>query len=287
METVMSEPAEPLLRVLDVEAIYDQAILALRGVSLEVGKGTIVALLGANGAGKTTTLKAVSSLLRAERGRITRGSITYKGADITAADSAALVRKGISQVLEGRHCFAHLTVEENLLSGGFVRKPSKRALRQDLEQIYTWFPRLKTRRASLAGLTSGGEQQMVAIGRALMAKPELVLLDEPSMGLAPMIVQEIFEIVHNLNRDLGMSFLLAEQNAALTLRYAHYGYVLENGRVAGQGSAADLAGRSEIRDIYLGAAGAGGGGKRARQENGEVPISGDRRIARSDRRLPG
>ncbi len=250
----MTVLASTLLRVQDVEAIYDQAILALRGVSLTVAEGAIVALLGANGAGKTTTLKAVSNLLRAERGAVSRGSITFKGEAIARQDPADLVRKGIAQVLEGRHCFAHLTVEENLLSGGFVRRASRRALNHDLDQIYTWFPRLKTRRTSLAGLTSGGEQQMVAIGRALMTKPQLVLLDEPSMGLAPMIVQEIFDIVRGLNRDQGVSFLLAEQNAALTLKYADYGYVLENGRVVAEGAAPDLAQREDVKDIYLGSA---------------------------------
>ncbi|MET1027838.1 MAG: ABC transporter ATP-binding protein [Dongiaceae bacterium] len=261
----MTVSASTLLRVQDVEAIYDQAILALRGVSLTVTEGAIVALLGANGAGKTTTLKAVSNLLRAERGTISRGSITFKGEAIIKQDPADLVRRGIAQVLEGRHCFAHLTVEENLLSGGFVRRVSRRVLNQDLEQIYTWFPRLKARRTSLAGLTSGGEQQMVAIGRALMTKPQLVLLDEPSMGLAPMIVQEIFDIVRGLNRDQGVSFLLAEQNAALTLKYADYGYVLENGRVVAEGEALDLSQREDVKDIYLGA------GKTPPPETARIP----------------
>ncbi|WP_374265669.1 ABC transporter ATP-binding protein [Zoogloea sp.] len=244
--------ASPILQLESIEVVYEQVILAVHGVSLEVGAGQVVALLGANGAGKSSTLKAISSLVRAERGAVTAGRIRYQGADITHAAPDALVRGGLVQVLEGRHCFAHLSVEENLLTGGFVGKPGRQALKAGLEQIYHYFPRLKARRKSLAGYSSGGEQQMVAIGRALMARPRLVLLDEPSMGLAPLIVDEIFEIVAQLNRVEGVSFLLAEQNARVALRHAHHAYVLESGRVVADGSAAELDARGDIHDLYLG-----------------------------------
>jgi branched-chain amino acid transport system ATP-binding protein len=250
----MNNPAQELLRVADIEAIYGDAILALRGVSLSVAQGAIVALLGANGAGKTTTLKAISNLLGASRGRLTRGRITWRGESTHRLDPADLVQRGIVQVLEGRHCFPHLTVEENLLSGGFARRPSRREIKADVERIYGIFPRLKLRRRALAGLLSGGEQQMTAIGRGLMSRPTLMLLDEPSMGLAPMIVEEIFEIIQRLNQEDGVSFLLAEQNAHLVLRYAHYGVVLENGKVALAGPAADLAAGTDVGDFYLGGA---------------------------------
>jgi branched-chain amino acid transport system ATP-binding protein len=242
------------LRVDDIEAVYGQAILAVRGVSLSVAPGAIVALLGANGAGKTTTLKAISNLLGPERGAVSRGAITWRGEAIGRLSPSDLVARGVVQVLEGRRCFAHLTVEENILAGAFVRKPTRRQITSDLDQIYAWFPRLKIRRQSKAGLTSGGEQQMVAIGRALMTKPSLMLLDEPSMGLAPIIVAEIFEIIRTLNRDSGVSFLVAEQNANLALKYADYGYVLENGRVAASGPAAELAAREDVKEFYLGGA---------------------------------
>lgn len=247
----MSAP-EPFLAVENVEAVYGQAILALRGVSLTLGEGAVVALLGANGAGKSTTLKAISNLIRAERGRVSQGTIRWRGRDILGRDPSALVSDGLVQVLEGRHVFPQLTVEQNLITGAYVRHSSKLRIADDLERIYAWFPRLKTRRQSRAGLTSGGEQQMVAIGRALMTRPTLVLLDEPSMGLAPLIVEEIFEIVRQLNRDSGVSFLLAEQNANLALRYADHAYVLETGRVVASGAAAELARRDEIKNIYLG-----------------------------------
>jgi branched-chain amino acid transport system ATP-binding protein len=240
------------LEVDDIEAFYGQALLALRGVSLKVEKGSIVALLGANGAGKTTALKAISNLLPSERGSLSRGTITWRGQTTRHLHPADLVAKGVVQVLEGRHVFPQLTVEENLLTGGFLRRPSRRALADDLDRIYTWFPRLKDRRKSRCGLTSGGEQQMVAIGRALMTRPMLVLLDEPSMGLAPIIVAEIFEIIRQLNKDEGVSFLLAEQNANLVLRFADYGYVLENGRVAISGTAAELIARDDVKEFYLG-----------------------------------
>ena len=249
----MRDPAPDLLRVEGIEALYGDAILALRGVSFSVPDGAIVALLGANGAGKTTTLKAVSNLLGAARGAVSRGDILWRGETTLRLDPTELVRRGVVQVLEGRHCFTHLTVEENLLAGGFVRQPSRRAIRADLERIYAVFPRLRNRRLQKAGLLSGGEQQMVAIGRALMSHPTLVLLDEPPMGLAPMIVEEIFDIIYRLNREERVSVLLAEQNAHLVLRYARYGVVLENGRVVAAGPAAELAAREDVSDFYLGA----------------------------------
>jgi branched-chain amino acid transport system ATP-binding protein len=242
----------PLLTVDSIEVVYDQAILAVRDISLSVPERGVVALLGANGAGKSTTLKAISKLLRAERGRVVRGRITYQGRDITHAEPAELVRDGLAQVLEGRHCFQHLTVEENLLAGAFVRRPSRSELRTSLETIYAHFPRLKERRRVQAGYTSGGEQQMVAIGRALMSSPKLVLLDEPSMGLAPQVVEEIFEIVKDLNRRTGVSFLLAEQNVRVALRYADYGYLIENGAIASEGPVADLAAGDTAQSFYLG-----------------------------------
>lgn len=242
----------PILQIDAIEVLYEQAILAVRGVSLAVPQGQIVALLGANGAGKSTTLKAASNLVRAERGEVVQGRILYRGEDVTQSTPHSLVANGLVQVLEGRHCFSQLTVEENLLTGAFARQVSRGQLKTDLERIYEQFPRLKLRRKSLAGYTSGGEQQMVAIGRALMAKPQLVLLDEPSMGLAPQIVEEIFEIIHQLNQRDGVSFLIAEQNINLALRYAHYGYVLESGRVVSEGTAEQLAARSDIQDFYLG-----------------------------------
>ncbi|TBV10915.1 ABC transporter ATP-binding protein [Stutzerimonas kirkiae] len=241
-----------ILQMDQVEVLYEQVILAVRDVSLEVAQGEIVALLGANGAGKSTTLKAISNLLRGERGEVAKGRIFYRGEDITQREPGDLVRAGLVQVLEGRHCFAHLSVEENLRIGAFANRPSRRQLKQGLERIYDYFPRLKERRKSLTGYTSGGEQQMVAIGRALIANPALVLLDEPSMGLAPQIVEEIFEIVAALNRNEGVSFLVAEQNINVTLHYAQRGYVLESGTVVGQGSAAELAAREDIHELYLG-----------------------------------
>jgi branched-chain amino acid transport system ATP-binding protein len=247
----MSE-REPLLSVDDVEAVYGQSILALHGVSIKVDHGSIVALLGANGAGKTTTLKAISNLLGSERGRISRGEIKWRGQNTADLDPSSLVEKGIVQVLEGRHVFPQLTVEENLLTGTFLRKPSRRRIEEELERIYAWFPRLAERRRTKAGLTSGGEQQMVAIGRALMTRPTLVLLDEPSMGLAPIIVEEIFEIIKKLNEQDNVSFLLAEQSVAMALRYADYAYVLETGRVLRSGQAADLLASDDLKELYFG-----------------------------------
>lgn len=242
-----------ILQVDDIEVLYEQVILAVRNVSLAVGEGQVVALLGANGAGKSTTLKAIAGLVRAERGEVVRGRILYQGEEVTRRAPQALAARGLVQVLEGRHCFAHLSVEENLLAGAFARPRVSRAqLREELERIYAWFPRLKTRRRSLAGYTSGGEQQMVAIGRALISRPRLVLLDEPSMGLAPQIVEEIFEIVAVLNREEGVSFLIAEQNIEVALRHAHHAYVLESGRVVDQGPAQEIARREDLHAFYLG-----------------------------------
>jgi branched-chain amino acid transport system ATP-binding protein len=245
----------PILRINNIEVIYDHVILVLKGVSLDVPDGGIVALLGANGAGKTTTLKAVSNLLRAERGDVTKGSIEFKGERIDQLSANELVRRGCIQVMEGRHCFEHLTVEENLLTGAFTRKDGSAAINRDLEMVYNYFPRLRERQSSLAGYTSGGEQQMCAIGRALMSRPTMILLDEPSMGLAPQLVEEIFEIVKKLNEDEGVSFLLAEQNTNIALRYAKYGYILENGRVVMDGVAAELRENEDVKEFYLGVAG--------------------------------
>ncbi|MGR2707496.1 ABC transporter ATP-binding protein [Pseudomonas sp. IB20] len=253
MSQLAAEPAQPsLLTVNDIEVIYDGAILAVAGVSLSVPKGAIVALLGANGAGKSTTLKAISGLVRAERAEVSRGVIEYAGRDLAGIDPSQRVRQGMVHVLEGRHVFGQLSVEDNLRSGGFVQRLSRKDLEHDLERIYSWFPRLKTKRQTRAGLTSGGEQQMVAIGRALMTRPTLVLLDEPSMGLAPIIVQEIFEIIAQLNREQQVSFLIAEQNINVALSYASQGYVLDTGRVVLSGSAAELLARGDLHDIYLG-----------------------------------
>lgn len=253
----MNAPSNPLLRVNNIEVIYDHVILVLKGVSLEVPEGSIVSILGANGAGKTTTLKAISNLLRSERGEVTKGSIEYRGNNITEKSPAELVKDGVVQVMEGRHCFEHLTVEENLLTGAYTRKGGRSVINEELEKVYHYFPRLKERRTSLAGYVSGGEQQMVAVGRALMAKPNLILLDEPSMGLAPQLVEEIFEIVKRLNEETGVSFLVAEQNATIALKYAHYGYILENGRVVMDGAAVDLASNEDVKEFYLGLGGDG------------------------------
>ncbi|WP_209598951.1 ABC transporter ATP-binding protein [Ruegeria sp. HKCCSP351] len=244
--------AETLLEVNNIEVIYNHVILVLKGVSLSVPKGGITALLGGNGAGKTTTLKAVSNLLHSERGEVTKGSIKYRGQNVHESDPADLVEKGVIQVMEGRHCFEHLTVEENLLTGAYTRKDGAAAVQQDLEMVYAYFPRLKERRRSQAGYTSGGEQQMVAMGRALMSRPETILLDEPSMGLAPQLVEEIFSIVKDLNEKEGVSFLLAEQNTNVALRFAHYGYILESGRVVMDGPAADLRENPDVKEFYLG-----------------------------------
>ena len=248
---------QALLVVNNIEVIYDHVILVLKGVSLEVPPQKVVALLGANGAGKTTTLKAISNLLSAERGDVTKGTIEFKGQRVDRLTPHQLVKMGVCQVMEGRHCFQHLTVEENLLTGAFTRSAPRAEIRADLEKVYHYFPRLKQRRASQAGYTSGGEQQMTAVGRALMARPSMILLDEPSMGLAPQIVEEIFEIVRDLNQKEAVSFLLAEQNTNVALRFAHYGYILENGRVVMDGAASELAQNEDVKEFYLGLSTAG------------------------------
>ena len=241
-----------MLEVSNIEVIYNHVILVLKGVSLKVPKGGITALLGGNGAGKTTTLKAISGLLASERGEVTKGTIKYRGEEIAHEDPADTVKRGVVQVMEGRHCFEHLTVEENLLTGAYTRTDGAAAIQQDLEMVYTYFPRLKERRKSQAGYTSGGEQQMCAVGRALMSKPETILLDEPSMGLAPQLVEQIFEIVKTINEQEGVTFLLAEQNTNVALRFAHYGYILESGRVVMDGPAAELRENKDVKEFYLG-----------------------------------
>ena len=245
----------PYLSVNNIEVIYDHVILVLKGVSLQVPKGKIVALLGANGAGKSTTLKSISNLLGAERGDVTKGNIEFKGIQIESLTPNDLVKRGVIQVMEGRHCFGHLTIEENLLTGAYTRRISRAELKESLDKVYHYFPRLKERRTSQAGYTSGGEQQMCAIGRALMAKPEMILLDEPSMGLAPQIVEEIFEIVKDLNVKEQVSFLLAEQNTMVALRYSDFGYIMENGRIVMEGEASYLANNEDVKEFYLGLSG--------------------------------
>lgn len=254
-DTVKSQAESAVPALLDVngiEVIYNHVILVLKGVSLRVPEGKVVALLGANGAGKTTTLRAVSNLLRAERGDVTKGSIALRGERVDQMTPEDLVKRGVVQVMEGRHCFAHLTIEENLLTGAYTRKLSRGDLSAEMDRVYTYFPRLKQRRTSQAGYTSGGEQQMCAIGRALMANPNMILLDEPSMGLAPQVVEEIFDIVSDLNQREKVSFLLAEQNTNIALKYADYGYILENGRVMMDGLATELANNEDVKEFYLG-----------------------------------
>ena len=251
-EAALASPS--ILTVNNIEVVYNHVILVLKGVSLSVPRGEIVALLGANGAGKTTTLKAISNLLQSERGEVTKGSIVFDGAEVQALTPNELVRRGCIQVMEGRRCFAHLTVEENLLTGAFTRRDGNAAVKRDLELVYSYFPRLRERRTSLAGFTSGGEQQMCAIGRALMSRPKMILLDEPSMGLAPQVVEEIFAIVCNLNENENVSFLLAEQNTNMALKYARYGYILENGRVVMDGEAQALRENEDVKEFYLGIA---------------------------------
>ena len=243
---------ETLLEVNNIEVIYNHVILVLKGVSLSVPKGGITALLGGNGAGKSTTLKSISGLLASERGDITKGSVNYRGQNLADMNPADLVKKGIIQVMEGRHVFEHLTVEENLMTGSYTRTEGKAAIAQDLEMVYDYFPRLRERRKSQAGYTSGGEQQMLAIGRAMMSRPETILLDEPSMGLAPQLVEEIFGIVKSLNEEQGVSFLLAEQNTNVALRFAHYGYIMESGRIVMDGPAAELRENPDVKEFYLG-----------------------------------
>ena len=255
-ENVQNAPTNgALITVNNIEVIYDRVILVLKGVSLEVPEKGIVALLGANGAGKTTTLKAISNLLRAERGEVTKGSIIYRGERVDAMTPSELVVRGVTQVMEGRHCFEHLTVEENLLTGAYTRRDGRAAIQADLELVYEYFPRLKERRTGQAGYISGGEQQMTAVGRALMAKPTVILLDEPSMGLAPTLVEEIFEIIKKLNEKEQVTILLAEQNTNMALRYSQYGYILENGRVVMDGVASELLQNEDVKEFYLGVSG--------------------------------
>ncbi|MET1412788.1 ABC transporter ATP-binding protein [Roseibium sp. HPY-6] len=253
----VTDAAETILSVNNIEVIYDHVILVLKGVSLTVPKGGIVALLGANGAGKTTTLKAISNLLSAERGEVTKGTILFDSDEVQALSPNELVRRGCIQVMEGRHCFGHLSIEENLLTGAYTRKDGHAAVKADLEMVYNYFPRLRERRQSQAGYTSGGEQQMCAIGRALMSRPKMILLDEPSMGLAPQLVEEIFEIVRQLNEKEGVSFLLAEQNTNVALKYATYGYILESGRIVLDGDAKALRENEDVKEFYLGVGGEG------------------------------
>ncbi|HET7772882.1 MAG TPA: ABC transporter ATP-binding protein [Burkholderiaceae bacterium] len=243
---------QPLLNVNGIEVIYNHVILVLKGVSLQVPEGGIVALLGGNGAGKTTTLRAISNLLKGERGEVTKGTIEYRGERIQNLTPPDLVERGVVQVMEGRRCFAHLSIEENLMTGAYTRGASRAEIARDLEMVYSYFPRLKTRRSSQAAYTSGGEQQMCAIGRALMAKPRMVLLDEPSMGLAPQIIEEVFNIVQDLNAKEKVTFLLAEQNTNIALKYAHYGYILESGRVVMDGEAKALRENEDVKEFYLG-----------------------------------
>ena len=253
----MSAQPTIVLSIKNIEVIYDHVILVLKGVSLDVPQGGIVALLGANGAGKTTTIKSISNILGTERGKVTKGSIEFMGERVENLSPTTLVRRGVIQVMEGRHCFEHLTVEENLLTGAYTRKDGRSMIREDMEKVYSYFPKLFERRRSQAGYTSGGEQQMLALGRALMARPKMILLDEPSMGLAPQLVQEIFEIIKKLNQHEGVTFLLAEQNTSVALRYATYGYVLENGRVVMDGEAKSLAENEDVKEFYLGLSGGG------------------------------
>ena len=256
-ETIKPDTSETILSVNNIEVIYNHVILVLKGVSLTVPKGGIVAILGANGAGKTTTLRAVSNLLRGERGEVTKGNIIFNGDEIQALTPNELVQRGCIQVMEGRHCFGHLSIVENLLTGAYTRKDGAGAIKDHLDLVYQYFPRLKERRKSQAGYTSGGEQQMCAIGRALMSKPSMILLDEPSMGLAPQLVEEIFEIVRDLNEKEGVSFLLAEQNTNIALKYATYGYILESGRVVMDGDAKELRENEDVKEFYLGTGGEG------------------------------
>jgi len=252
----LSDTPPPLLAVNNIEVIYDHVILVLKGVSLAVPQGSIVALLGANGAGKSTTLKAVSGLLRTERGDVTKGTIEFRGEGIRRKDPSEVVRRGIVQVMEGRKVLESLTVAENLRIGGYTRRDPD-GVRRDMQMIYDYFPGLIERKDQLAGYLSGGEQQMLVIGRALMAKPRLLLLDEPSLGLAPLLVREIFEIIQKINAEQGTTILLVEQNAQIALGIAHYGYIMENGRIVFDGAADKLRGNDDVREFYLGLSEAG------------------------------
>ena len=249
-----AEPARALLSVNNVEVVYDDIVLVLRGLSLEVPKGAIVALLGANGAGKSTTLKAISGLLKSEDGLITRGDVVFDGVSIASAEPDAIVRRGVFQVMEGRRIVADMSVLENLRVGAFTRTDGAAAVKRDIERVYQYFPRLKER-TGLAGYLSGGEQQMLAIGRALMARPRLILMDEPSMGLSPLLVKEVFSIIGKLNQELGVTILLVEQNAHLALRLASYGYIMEQGKVVLDGTSRALLANEDVKEFYLGGGG--------------------------------
>ena len=248
----MTGNSENILEINSIEVMYDSVISALHDVSLNVPKGKIVALLGGNGAGKSTTLKAISTMLAAERGKVTKGSIIYDGTEVKNQSPYEMVALGMVQVLEGRRCFGHLTVEENIIAGAYSCKLSKSQIKDELEKIYGYFNRLRDRRKSQAGFTSGGEQQMIAVARAMMAKPKMLLLDEPSMGLAPQLVAEIFNIVRELNQKEGVSILLAEQNTNVALRNADYGYIIETGHVMLHGTADELLNDEKVKELYLG-----------------------------------
>ena len=248
----MTGNSDNILEINSIEVMYDSVISALHDVSLNVPRGKIVALLGGNGAGKSTTLKSISTMLAAERGKVTKGSILYDGTEVKNQSPYEMVALGMVQVLEGRRCFGHLTVEENIIAGGYSRKLSKPQIKDELEKIYGYFNRLRDRRKSQAGFTSGGEQQMIAVARAMMTKPKMLLLDEPSMGLAPQLVAEIFNIVKELNEKEGVSVLLAEQNTNVALRNADYGYIIETGHVMLHGSADELLNDEKVKELYLG-----------------------------------
>jgi len=246
------EQGPPLLKVNNIEVIYEHVILVLKGVSLEVPRGAIISLLGANGAGKTTTLKAISNLVKAERGEVTKGTVEFEGKRIDRMYAPDVVKLGVIQIMEGRRTFEHLTVDDDLLTGAYTRGYDYKGIKETLDLVYKYFPRLADRRNAMTGYISGGEMQMCAIGRALMAKPKLMLLDEPSMGLAPLLVQEIFDIIVRLNRDENVAMLLAEQNAAMALKYARYGYIMENGRVVLNGDSETLRDNADVKEFYLG-----------------------------------
>ena len=248
----MTNNSKDILKIENIEVMYDSVISALHDVSLSVPRGKIVALLGGNGAGKSTTLKAISTMLASERGKVTKGKIIYDGTSVTNQNPTEMVGLGMVQVLEGRRCFGHLTVEENIITGAYSRKLTNSEMKDELDKIYSYFNRLKDRRKSQAGFTSGGEQQMLAVARAMMAKPKMLLLDEPSMGLAPQLVSEIFKIVKELNEKEGVSILLAEQNTNIALKNSDYGYIIETGNVKLHGTAEKLLNNDEVKELYLG-----------------------------------
>lgn len=256
------ENAEMMLSVNNIEVVYDEVILVLRGVSLEVPKGALVTLLGPNGAGKSTTLKAISGLLGTEDGEVTRGDVTYNGQNIANGSPDKIVRDGIFQVMEGRRIIEDMTVIENLRLGAYTRTDSASEIKADIEKVFHYFPRLKER-TGLAGYLSGGEQQMLAIGRAIMSKPDMILLDEPSMGLSPLLVKEVFEIIRTLNKELGITMLLVEQNANMALKHCDYGYIMESGKIVLDGTREELLNNEDVKEFYLG----GGGEERKSFKN--------------------